>query len=177
MTHAISPSLSPLHSHPRPHPCPHPCTQRRAWSAALAGAIVAACGPTPGPGPIPPPGRVLDHGGIARCYVTDRGTPGLFTLAPPGPGKPVPRFSVVAGTRDHLVYAATSPGEPLEVPLDKLTAGGRRLDVFVVLGEASVRDRFEAKDDGSLNRQIANQQATAPAVEVTGGWTTSASRS
>jgi hypothetical protein len=139
---------------------------RRAWSTALCLAI-AACGPKPVL--VPPGGDALDRRVLVRCYVTDWSTPGRFTLAAPAPGKPGPRFSVVAGTRDHLVYAATSAGGPLEVPLDKLTAGGRRLDVFVVLGDASVHDHFAAKDDRSLNVQIARQQATAPAVEVTRG--------
>jgi hypothetical protein len=139
---------------------------RRAWSAALCSAI-AACGPTPGP--VLPAGSTLDSRAFIRCYVTGWSTPGVFTLEPPAPGKPAPRFSVVAGTRDRLVYTATSPGTPLEVPLDKLTADGRRVDVFVVLGDASVHDRFAAKDDTALNVQIARQQATAPAVEVTGG--------
>lgn len=88
-----------------------------------------------------------------------------------GPRARQVRSAVLGGRRDARPprLCGHLGGGPLEVPLDKLTAGGQRLDVFVILGDASVHDHFAARDDRSLNVQIARQQATAPAVEVTAG--------
>ena len=163
----MTPSISHSFSRSISHSFSHSISLLRPARFAVLCLAIAACRPRPVP--VPRDGNPLDDRVLVRCYVTDGSTPGRFTLAGTAPGKPGPRFSVVAGTRDRLVYAATSAGGPLDVPLDKLTAGGRRLDLFVVLGDASVHDHFAARDDRSLNVQIARQQATAPAIEVTAG--------
>ncbi|MEZ4363143.1 MAG: hypothetical protein R3B48_23415 [Kofleriaceae bacterium] len=129
--------------------------------SALGAALPLVGCPRPGPdGELPQRGpRVLDGSIVARCLATGPWRTGYVTHHGAGP------FSVLVGAPGRWSWVGTSSGGPLAVPLGKLTAAGA-VDVFVVAGAATVRDRVAAKDDGALNRQIARQQQRTAAVSL-----------
>jgi hypothetical protein len=129
--------------------------------------LVCCCAATAcGPGHPKPPGgdphlaRALDGDIRGRCRVLG----------------PVP--DIMIGTKDPFtvllrqdgawLWAGTSPGGSLAVPLTKIAAGSHA-DVLVVSGTASTADRIDEKDDAALDRLIGGQLATAPAITVATG--------
>lgn len=125
------------------------------WFSAALLLAAPACDRTGSSAFLPVDERVM-----ARCFVENWQLPAFVSTTARSP------FSVLVGSRNAWTWAGSSTGGPLELPLTKLAGGGQPVDVFVISGTASTKDRLATKDDATLNRQIATRQVKGPAVDL-----------